>query len=185
MAENRPFFRADRNVPLHQIKLELRRQDLEGIHLPSFRFSWKLKKLCRVDFLVFESWQTVVKSQGKTITSLIDIDLYSYLSLFPGVVSAHMDHPYFSSEMFEDDFTSIPVKPIQPLASDQVKPFGKLHLLLQCSSFGMDLFPHVLAVTRHNFMTLLLFVGLSFISRSNKALTGASSINTVCQKILN
>jgi hypothetical protein len=28
-------------------------------------------------------------------------------------------------------------------------------------------------------------VGLSFISRSNKALTGASSINTVCQKILN
>jgi hypothetical protein len=53
-----------------QIKPELRRQDLEGIHLPaSFRFSWKLKKLCRVDFFVFESWQTAVKSQGKTITS--------------------------------------------------------------------------------------------------------------------
>jgi hypothetical protein len=66
--ENRPFFRADRNVPMHQIKPELRRQDLEGIHLPSFRFSWKLKKLCRVDFFVFESWQTAVKSQGKTIT---------------------------------------------------------------------------------------------------------------------
>jgi hypothetical protein len=38
--ENRPFFRADRNVAMHQIKPELRRQDLEGIHLPSFRFSW-------------------------------------------------------------------------------------------------------------------------------------------------
>jgi hypothetical protein len=57
-----------RNVPMHQIKPELRCQDLEGINLPSFRFSWKLKKLCRVDFFVFESWQTAVKSQGKTIT---------------------------------------------------------------------------------------------------------------------
>jgi hypothetical protein len=54
---------------MHQIKPELRRQDLEGIHLPSFRFSWKLKKLYRVDFFVFESWQTAVKSQGETITS--------------------------------------------------------------------------------------------------------------------
>jgi hypothetical protein len=54
---------------MHQIKPELLRQDLEGIHLPSFRFYWKLKKLCRVDFFVFESWQTAVKSQGKTITS--------------------------------------------------------------------------------------------------------------------
>jgi hypothetical protein len=54
---------------MHQIKPELQRQDLEGIHLPLFRFSWKLKKLCRVDFFVFESWQTAVKSQGKTITS--------------------------------------------------------------------------------------------------------------------
>jgi hypothetical protein len=26
--------------------------------LSKFRFSWKLKKLCRVDFFVFESWQT-------------------------------------------------------------------------------------------------------------------------------
>jgi hypothetical protein len=43
---------------MHQIKPQLRRQDLEGIHLPSFRFSWKLKKLCRVDFFVFDSWQT-------------------------------------------------------------------------------------------------------------------------------
>jgi hypothetical protein len=56
---------------MHQIKPELRRQDLEGIHLPSFRFSWKLKKLCRVGFFVFESWQTGVKSQGKTITARI------------------------------------------------------------------------------------------------------------------
>jgi hypothetical protein len=56
-------------LPMHQIKPELRRQDLEGIHLPSFRFSWKLKKLCRVDFFVFESCQTAMKSQGKTITS--------------------------------------------------------------------------------------------------------------------
>jgi hypothetical protein len=40
------------------IKSELRRQDLEDIHLPTFRFSWKLKKLCQVDFFVFESWQT-------------------------------------------------------------------------------------------------------------------------------
>jgi hypothetical protein len=63
-----PFFRADRNVPMHLIKPEIRRQDLEGIHLPSFRFSCKLKKLCRVDFFVFESWQTAVKSQGKTMT---------------------------------------------------------------------------------------------------------------------
>jgi hypothetical protein len=36
---------------MHQIKPELRRQDLEGIHLPSLRFSWKLRKFCRVDFL--------------------------------------------------------------------------------------------------------------------------------------
>jgi hypothetical protein len=43
---------------MHLIKPGLRHQDLEGIHLPSFRFSWKLKKLCRVDFFVFESWQT-------------------------------------------------------------------------------------------------------------------------------
>jgi hypothetical protein len=43
---------------MHQIKPGLRHQDLEGFHLPSFRFSWKLKKLCRVDFVVFESWQT-------------------------------------------------------------------------------------------------------------------------------
>jgi hypothetical protein len=56
--ENRPFVRADRNVPMHLIKPALRHQDLEGIHLPSFRFSWKLKKLCRVDFVVFESWPT-------------------------------------------------------------------------------------------------------------------------------
>jgi hypothetical protein len=54
---------------MHQIKLELPRQDLVGIHLPSLRFSWKLKKLCRVNFFVLESWQTAVKSQGKTITS--------------------------------------------------------------------------------------------------------------------
>jgi hypothetical protein len=44
---------------MHKIKLGLRYQDVEGIHLPSFRFSWKLKKHCRVDFFVFESWQTV------------------------------------------------------------------------------------------------------------------------------
>jgi hypothetical protein len=55
---NRPFVRADRNVPMHLIKPGLRHQDLEDIHLPSFRFSWKLKKLCRVNFFVFESWQT-------------------------------------------------------------------------------------------------------------------------------
>jgi hypothetical protein len=48
---------------MHQIKPDLRRHDLEGIHLPSFRFSWKLKILCRVDLFVFESWQTAVKSQ--------------------------------------------------------------------------------------------------------------------------
>jgi hypothetical protein len=51
---------------MHKIKSGLRHQDLEGI---SFRFSWKLKKLCRLDFFVFELWQTAVKSQGKTITS--------------------------------------------------------------------------------------------------------------------
>jgi hypothetical protein len=51
---------------MHQIKPELRLQDLEDINLPSFKFSWKLKELCRVVFFVFESWQTAVKSQGKT-----------------------------------------------------------------------------------------------------------------------
>jgi hypothetical protein len=65
----RKLFRADRNVPMHQIKPGLRRQDLKGIHLPSFRFSLKLKKLCRVDVFVFESWHTAAKSQGKAITS--------------------------------------------------------------------------------------------------------------------
>jgi hypothetical protein len=40
-------------------KLELRRQDLEGIHLPSFRFSWKL---CRVDFFVFDG---IVADRGE------------------------------------------------------------------------------------------------------------------------
>jgi hypothetical protein len=40
------------------IKPGLRHQDFEGIHLPSFRFSWKLKKLCRADVFVLESWQT-------------------------------------------------------------------------------------------------------------------------------
>jgi hypothetical protein len=54
---NRPFVRADRNVPMHLIKPGLRHQDLEDIHLPSFIFSWKLKKLFPVDFFVFESWQ--------------------------------------------------------------------------------------------------------------------------------
>jgi hypothetical protein len=39
---------------MHLIKPGLRHQDLEGINLPSFRFSWKLNKLCQVDFFVFE-----------------------------------------------------------------------------------------------------------------------------------
>jgi hypothetical protein len=52
---------------MHQIKSGPQRQDLKGVHLPSF--SWKLKKRCRFDFFVFESWQTAVKSQGKAITS--------------------------------------------------------------------------------------------------------------------
>jgi hypothetical protein len=43
-----------------------RRQDLKGIHLPSFRFSWKLKKLCRFDFFVFESWQSAEYVMGLT-----------------------------------------------------------------------------------------------------------------------
>jgi hypothetical protein len=77
------FFALHAQVVLMEITLEngrkrsnasnqtgTRRQDVEGIHLPSFRFSWKLKKLCRVDFFVFESWQTAVKSQGKTIIRL-------------------------------------------------------------------------------------------------------------------
>jgi hypothetical protein len=38
---------------MHQIKPELKRQDLEGIQLPSFRFSIKLKKLCQVLFFCF------------------------------------------------------------------------------------------------------------------------------------
>jgi hypothetical protein len=43
---------------MHQIKPGLRRQDLECIHLLSFRFAWKLTKHCLIDFFVFESWQT-------------------------------------------------------------------------------------------------------------------------------
>jgi hypothetical protein len=43
---------------MHLIKPGPRCQDLEGIHLPSFRFAWKLTKHCRIDFFVFESWQT-------------------------------------------------------------------------------------------------------------------------------
>jgi hypothetical protein len=43
---------------MHLFKPGLQHQDLEGIDLPSFRFSWKTKKLCRVIFFVFESWQT-------------------------------------------------------------------------------------------------------------------------------
>jgi hypothetical protein len=38
---------------MRQIKPELRRQDLEGIHLPSLTFAWKLTKLCRIDIFVF------------------------------------------------------------------------------------------------------------------------------------
>jgi hypothetical protein len=37
---------------------DVRHIHLKGIHLPSVRFSWKLKRLCRVDLFVFESWQT-------------------------------------------------------------------------------------------------------------------------------
>jgi tetratricopeptide (TPR) repeat protein len=44
---------------MHLIKPGFRHQGLEGIHLPSFRFSWKLEKLCRVDFFVFESLLTI------------------------------------------------------------------------------------------------------------------------------
>jgi hypothetical protein len=57
-------------APRGTFYIYLRHQDLEGIHLPSFRFYWKLKNLCRADFFVFGSWQTAVKSQGKTIIRL-------------------------------------------------------------------------------------------------------------------
>jgi hypothetical protein len=59
---------------MHLIKPELRRQDLEGIHLPSFRFFWKLKKLCRVDFFVFESWQTDVMVLPCDFTAVCQAD---------------------------------------------------------------------------------------------------------------
>jgi hypothetical protein len=72
---------------MHQMKPELRRQDLDGIHLPSFRFSWKLKKLCRVDFFVFESRQTGVKSLGKTITSSAVCHEIAYFQPFSNVIS--------------------------------------------------------------------------------------------------
>jgi hypothetical protein len=39
------------SIVWNTVKPELQRQDLEGIHLPSFRN-------CQVDFGVFESWQT-------------------------------------------------------------------------------------------------------------------------------
>jgi hypothetical protein len=55
------------------IKPGLRHQDLEGVHLPSFRFSWKLKKLYRVDFFVFESWQTAEDIMVLLFTSPFDI----------------------------------------------------------------------------------------------------------------
>jgi hypothetical protein len=66
---NRLLVRADRNVPMHQVKPGLRHQDLEGINLPSFRFCLKLKKLCRVDFFVFESWQTLYPFMYTVLTT--------------------------------------------------------------------------------------------------------------------
>jgi hypothetical protein len=48
---------------MHQIKPGLRRQDLKGIH-----FANSIKETLSIRF--FESWQTAVKSQGKTITSV-------------------------------------------------------------------------------------------------------------------
>jgi hypothetical protein len=55
---------------MHLIKPGLRHQDLKGIHLPSFGFSWKLKKLCRVDFLVFESWQSAEDGREKNTSNM-------------------------------------------------------------------------------------------------------------------
>jgi hypothetical protein len=60
---------------------------LEGIHLPSFRFSWKLKKLCRVDFFVFESWQTgegvmVLPCNFNIVTLLSIVKPTALLNLF-------------------------------------------------------------------------------------------------------
>jgi hypothetical protein len=45
-------------LSMHQIKPGLQRQDLEGTHLPSLKFSLKLRNLCQFDFVVFESWHT-------------------------------------------------------------------------------------------------------------------------------
>jgi hypothetical protein len=46
---------------MHQIKPGLRRQDLEGIHLPSFKNFLEIKETLSIRFFVFESWQTAVK----------------------------------------------------------------------------------------------------------------------------
>jgi hypothetical protein len=62
---------------MHLIKPGLRHQDLEGIYLPSFIFSCKLKKLCRVDFFVFESWQTAED------VMVLPCDFGRFLTLFP------------------------------------------------------------------------------------------------------
>jgi hypothetical protein len=81
-----------KNVAMHQIKPELRRQDLEGFHLPSFRFSWKIKKLCRVDFFVFESWQTALRSPFRSHTTVCTC--FGHLQPPKGVPYCH--HEYYA-----------------------------------------------------------------------------------------
>jgi hypothetical protein len=63
MAENRPFVRAVRKVPMHQIKPGLRHQDLEGFHLDLMVLHWdftavyhdsKTKKSNRQSFFNFQ-----------------------------------------------------------------------------------------------------------------------------------
>jgi hypothetical protein len=62
---------------MHQIKPGLQHQDLKGIYLPSFRFSWKLKKLCRFDFFLFESWQT---TEDVTVLPCDELSVTSWMT---------------------------------------------------------------------------------------------------------
>jgi hypothetical protein len=62
---------------MHLIKQVLRHQDLEGIHLPSFKFSWKLKKLCRGRngfTLRFHSGRTRFKNKKIDLTKELLMD---------------------------------------------------------------------------------------------------------------
>jgi hypothetical protein len=76
---------------MHQIKPGLRLQDLEGFHLPSFRFSCKLKETSSIRLFAFESIKSkcrigvecLTQARGDTDAVLIEIHgLLTFLKTF-------------------------------------------------------------------------------------------------------